>query len=318
VSVVSLPGGWSIARLGDILPLSYGKALVEDKRDSNGNIPVYGSSGVVGVHNQVLVDRPAIIVGRKGNVGAVYFSAESSWVIDTHGLAFSAVVSAQRHRRLHVGIKDPALYDLRCTCARQCHLAGGELELIQFLLGHASVQTTLWLGKNTPVRRLSSQECRAQAKGHVPQNVRFTPRQFKAFDSPVDDHNERTLVRIATFEVIVMAESGLSVSDDEGRMIVKIEGSARVEMAVLLKQKLEETQIAQEVAIDWEGAEHVDACVLQVLLALRQTLAERGVSLMVVKDNAKVRGYLKLSGLSEFFPVRDPASPAVPSEGSDA
>jgi len=83
VSVVSLPGGWSIARLGDILPLSYGKALVEDKRDSNGNIPVYGSSGVVGVHNQVLVDRPAIIVGRKGNVGAVYFSAESSWVIDT-------------------------------------------------------------------------------------------------------------------------------------------------------------------------------------------------------------------------------------------
>jgi len=28
------------------------------------------------------------------------------------------------------------------TCARLCHLAGGELEQIQFLLGHASVQTT--------------------------------------------------------------------------------------------------------------------------------------------------------------------------------
>jgi integrase len=32
--------------------------------------------------------------------------------------------------------------DLRRTCARLCHLAGGELEQIQFLLGHASVQTT--------------------------------------------------------------------------------------------------------------------------------------------------------------------------------
>jgi site-specific recombinase XerD len=32
--------------------------------------------------------------------------------------------------------------DLRCTCARLCHLAGGELEQIQFLLGHVSVQTT--------------------------------------------------------------------------------------------------------------------------------------------------------------------------------
>ncbi|MGH7486390.1 MAG: hypothetical protein ACREMY_12445 [bacterium] len=31
---------------------------------------------------------------------------------------------------------------LRRTCARLCHLAGGELEQIQFLLGHVSVQTT--------------------------------------------------------------------------------------------------------------------------------------------------------------------------------
>ena len=28
------------------------------------------------------------------------------------------------------------------SCARMCHVAGGELEQIQFLLGHASVQTT--------------------------------------------------------------------------------------------------------------------------------------------------------------------------------
>jgi integrase len=31
---------------------------------------------------------------------------------------------------------------LRRTCARLCHLAGGELEQIRFLLGHPSVQTT--------------------------------------------------------------------------------------------------------------------------------------------------------------------------------
>jgi len=39
-------------------------------------------------------------------------------------------------------IKDLAPPDLRRTCARLCHLADGELEQIQFLLGHASVQTT--------------------------------------------------------------------------------------------------------------------------------------------------------------------------------
>lgn len=40
------------------------------------------------------------------------------------------------------GIKNLAPHDLRRSCARLCHLAGGELEQIQFLLGHASVQTT--------------------------------------------------------------------------------------------------------------------------------------------------------------------------------
>jgi len=35
-----------------------------------------------------------------------------------------------------------ALHDLRRTCAKLCHEAGGELEQGQFLLGHVSVQTT--------------------------------------------------------------------------------------------------------------------------------------------------------------------------------
>ena len=32
--------------------------------------------------------------------------------------------------------------DLRRTCARLCLLAGGQLDQIQFLLGHVSIQTT--------------------------------------------------------------------------------------------------------------------------------------------------------------------------------
>ena len=35
-----------------------------------------------------------------------------------------------------------APHDLRRSCAKLCHSAGGELEQIQFLLGHVSVQTT--------------------------------------------------------------------------------------------------------------------------------------------------------------------------------
>jgi len=35
-----------------------------------------------------------------------------------------------------------AAHDLRRTCARLCHQAGGELDQIQFLLGHVSSQPT--------------------------------------------------------------------------------------------------------------------------------------------------------------------------------
>ena len=41
-----------------------------------------------------------------------------------------------------VGLQHIAPHDLRRTCAKLCHTSGGEIEQIQFLLGHASIQTT--------------------------------------------------------------------------------------------------------------------------------------------------------------------------------
>jgi site-specific recombinase XerD len=49
------------------------------------------------------------------------------------------VVSAAAAR---ANIEKLAPHDLRRTCARLCHLSGGELDQIQFLLGHVSIQTT--------------------------------------------------------------------------------------------------------------------------------------------------------------------------------
>ena len=115
-----------------------------------------------------------------------------------------------------------------------------------------------------------------------------------------------------------MAEPGISLFDEDGRMTLKIEGNARVETAVFLQQNLAQARITHGVAVDWGEAEHVDACVLQVLLALRKLLAERGLPFMVDKDNAKVRGYLRLSGLSECFPVQDFSHQSMPPESANA
>jgi integrase len=47
-----------------------------------------------------------------------------------------------REYAAEIGIPSLAPHDLRRTCAKLCRAAGGELEQIQMLLGHASVQTT--------------------------------------------------------------------------------------------------------------------------------------------------------------------------------
>lgn len=77
-----MPQGWQFKPLGDSASLNYGKALkATDRKD--GKIPVYGSSGIVGTHNAALVESGAIVVGRKGNVGSLFFSSVPCFPIDT-------------------------------------------------------------------------------------------------------------------------------------------------------------------------------------------------------------------------------------------
>ena len=58
------------------------------------------------------------------------------------GLTEKAVWHIVKEGANRAGVTKLAPHDLRRTCARLCHAAGGELEQIQFLMGHVSIQTT--------------------------------------------------------------------------------------------------------------------------------------------------------------------------------
>lgn len=77
-----MPKGWNTTRLDSVLELKYGKALKADNRKP-GAIPVYGSGGITGWHDTALVEKPSIIVGRKGTVGSLYWESRPSFPIDT-------------------------------------------------------------------------------------------------------------------------------------------------------------------------------------------------------------------------------------------
>ena len=77
-----IPKGWCVSKVGQLLELVYGKALKATDR-VDGLIPVYGSGGVTGFHNQALVNHGSVIVGRKGTVGALYWEDGPFYPIDT-------------------------------------------------------------------------------------------------------------------------------------------------------------------------------------------------------------------------------------------
>lgn len=74
---------WPMHSLGTAIELAYGRNLPKDSRTGAGCIPVYGSNGVTGWHDEALVEGPAVIVGRKGSAGAVQFVEGPCFPIDT-------------------------------------------------------------------------------------------------------------------------------------------------------------------------------------------------------------------------------------------
>src|SRR5208282_4024146 len=76
------------------------------------------------------------------NSGAIFRRVSRLGRIWGAGITPKAIWHIVKAAAKRADIKNLAPHDLRRTCARLCHLAGGELEQIQFLLGHASVQTT--------------------------------------------------------------------------------------------------------------------------------------------------------------------------------
>ena len=77
-----IPEGWEVKALGQLIELAYGKALKAGDR-KGGSIPVFGSNGRVGWHDEKLVAGPGIVVGRKGNPGIVTWAHSDFFPIDT-------------------------------------------------------------------------------------------------------------------------------------------------------------------------------------------------------------------------------------------
>src|SRR5450432_2225535 len=87
--------------------------------------------------------RPRSVDGRRRGQGWKDFSSRrADGKVCGKGISQNVVWYVVKTCCERAGLEHIAPHDLRRTCAKLCHSSGCELEQIQFLLGHASVQTT--------------------------------------------------------------------------------------------------------------------------------------------------------------------------------
>lgn len=67
-------------RLGEICKIKYGK---DHKKLNDGNIPVYGSGGIMRYVDTALWSGPSVLIPRKGTLGNLFFVSTPFWTVDT-------------------------------------------------------------------------------------------------------------------------------------------------------------------------------------------------------------------------------------------
>ncbi|MDD4990884.1 MAG: restriction endonuclease subunit S [Paludibacter sp.] len=71
---------WQELKLGTVLEIKYGK---DHKQLNEGNIPVYGSGGIMRFGDKALYDKKSILIPRKGSLNNIFYKDEPFWTVDT-------------------------------------------------------------------------------------------------------------------------------------------------------------------------------------------------------------------------------------------
>lgn len=80
-TVDGVPEGWHRGLLKELVDVNYGKD--HKKAPESGNIPVYGSGGLMRKCNKSLFSGEAVLIPRKGSLNNIMYVDETFWTVDT-------------------------------------------------------------------------------------------------------------------------------------------------------------------------------------------------------------------------------------------
>ena len=71
-----------IFTLDQLVNIKYGKNQ-KNVQSTDGNIPIYGTGGLMGYATEALYDKPSVLIGRKGTINKVRYVDHPFWTVDT-------------------------------------------------------------------------------------------------------------------------------------------------------------------------------------------------------------------------------------------
>ncbi|MDO5748474.1 MAG: restriction endonuclease subunit S, partial [Planctomycetia bacterium] len=74
------PEGVEYRALGEVLKIKNGR---DYKNFNEGDVPVYGSGGVIAHVDVFAYDKPSVLIPRKGSIDKLYYVEEPFWNVDT-------------------------------------------------------------------------------------------------------------------------------------------------------------------------------------------------------------------------------------------
>lgn len=121
------PNGVEYKNLGDIATIKNGK---DYKSYAEGNIPVYGSGGIMTYIDVFAYDKPSVLIPRKGSIDKLYYVDVPFWNVDT---VFYTDINTS------IVIPKYLFYCLQREHLEQLNTAGGVPSLTQKVLNSVSI-----------------------------------------------------------------------------------------------------------------------------------------------------------------------------------
>lgn len=175
------PDGVTFKRLGDIARIKNGK---DHKSLDEGDIPVYGSGGIMRHVNTYAYDKPSVLIPRKGSLGNLFYVDVPFWNVDT--IFYTEIDGSQ--------VLPKFLYYFLTTAGLgEMNQAGGVPSQTQSVLNELKIPVPPLEIQREIVRVLDSfTELEAELKAELEAELKARRRQYQYYRDALLTFNERT------------------------------------------------------------------------------------------------------------------------------